>query len=98
VAILVVIAYSVICIRALTIAYQSRGDPIGSSMAIGLMCLFLFHVFLNIGMTIGIMPVAGVPLPFLSYGGTALLVDLTAIGLLQSIRFANPPPRKDVWA
>jgi cell division protein FtsW (lipid II flippase) len=40
------------------------------------------------------MPVAGVPLPFLSYGGTALLVDLTSIGLLQSIQFGNPEKRK----
>jgi rod shape determining protein RodA len=48
-------------------------------------------------MTMGIMPVAGVPLPFLSYGGTALIVDLIAIGLLQSIRKLNPPPKKDVW-
>jgi rod shape determining protein RodA len=47
--------------------------------------MFLFHVFINIGMTIGIMPVAGVPLPFLSYGGTALLVDLVSIGLMESI-------------
>jgi rod shape determining protein RodA len=86
IALLVVISYSIICIRALLIAYHSRDEPEGSVLAIGLMCMFLFHVFLNIGMTIGIMPVAGVPLPFLSYGGTALLVDLTSIGLLQSIR------------
>ena len=95
VAFLVVLAYAIICVRALAIAYQSRGDPTGSVMAIGIMCLFLFHVFLNIGMTIGIMPVAGVPLPFLSYGGTALLVDLVAIGLLQSIRLYNPKPKED---
>lgn len=94
---MVVLAYAIICTRALVIAYDSRGEPIGSTMAIGLMCMFLFHVFLNIGMTIGIMPVAGVPLPFLSYGGTALLVDLTSIGVLQSIRRLNPPPKKEVW-
>ena len=96
-AILVVLAYTVICVRGLVIANQSRGDPVGSVMAIGLMCMFLFHVFLNIGMTIGIMPVAGVPLPFLSYGGTALLVDLVSIGLLQSIKLHNPPVKKDSW-
>jgi rod shape determining protein RodA len=94
-AVLVVIAYTLICVRGLIIAYQSRGDPVGSVMAIGLMCMFLFHVFLNIGMTIGIMPVAGVPLPFLSYGGTALLVDLVGIGLLQSIKLHNPIVKKD---
>jgi rod shape determining protein RodA len=95
---LVVIAYAMICFRALIIGFQSRDDPGGSIMAIGLMCLFLFHIFLNIGMTIGIMPVAGVPLPFLSYGGTALIVDLVSIGLLLSINRIHPPPRKDVWS
>ena len=94
---LIVAAYAIICLRALKIAYQAREEPVGSLIAIGLMSMFLFHVFLNIGMTMGIMPVAGVPLPFLSYGGTALLVDLSAIGILQSIRFLNPPPRQDVW-
>jgi rod shape determining protein RodA len=45
----------------------------------------------------GLMPVAGVPLPFLSYGGTAVLVDLVAIGLLQSIQFANPKQIETKW-
>ncbi len=94
---LVILAYLVVCIRALIIAYQAREEPAGSLIAIGVMSMFLFHVFLNIGMTMGVMPVAGVPLPFLSYGGTALVVDLMAIGLLQSIRYLNPPPRQDVW-
>ncbi|MBX9950863.1 MAG: rod shape-determining protein RodA [Candidatus Obscuribacterales bacterium] len=94
---LVVFAYACICIRALMIAHQARGEPAGSLMALGLMCMFLFHVFLNIGMVIGIMPVAGVPLPFLSYGGTALLVDMSSIGFLLSIKRLNPPERKEEW-
>lgn len=94
---LVVLAYACICIRALMIAHQARGEPAGSLMALGLMCMFLFHVFLNIGMVIGIMPVAGVPLPFLSYGGTALLVDMSSIGFLLSIKRLNPPERKEEW-
>ena len=93
----VIFAYAVICIRAVRIAYQSREEPCGSLMAMGFMFMFLFHVFLNIGMTMGIMPVAGVPLPFLSYGGTALIIDMIAIGILNSIRTINPPPRKDIW-
>lgn len=101
--IFIVIAYGVICLRALFIAHQarsnpSRGDPAGAAMAIGLMCMFLFHAFINIGMTIGCMPVAGVPLPFLSYGGTALIVDLVAIGLLQSIHYHTPKEVKDAWS
>ncbi|MBL0187128.1 MAG: rod shape-determining protein RodA [Candidatus Obscuribacter sp.] len=95
---LIVLAYGVICVRALLIALQSRGDPAGAAIAIGVLCMFLFHAFINIGMTIGIMPVAGVPLPFLSYGGTALIVDLVSIGLLQSIYYFNPREKKDVWA
>lgn len=51
-------------------------------MAIGLVSLITFHVFVNIGMTIGVMPVTGIPLPFISYGGSALLTNCTAIGLL----------------
>jgi rod shape determining protein RodA len=90
VAVLVIIAYTIICWRGIATAQQSIKDPIGSSLAIGLTCLFLFHVFLNTGMTMGIMPVAGVPLPFLSYGGTALIVDLIAIAVLQSIQYAHP--------
>src|SRR5208282_5842869 len=86
---LVVVAYALICFRALSAASHCRENLAASTMAIGLMCLFLFHVFLNVGMTMGIMPVAGVPLPFLSYGGTALLVDLVAIAVFQAIEFAH---------
>ncbi len=88
---LIIILYTVLCLRALKIANLAKNEPTGSILSIGIMCMFLFHVFLNIGMTIGIMPVAGVPLPFLSYGGTALLVDLFSIGVLESIRSDNPP-------
>lgn len=89
-AVLVIIAYAMICLRGIAIAQQSAKDPVASNLAIGLTCLFLFHVFLNTGMTMGIMPVAGVPLPFLSYGGTALIVDLIAVAILQSIEYAYP--------
>lgn len=95
--IFVVLAYAIICLRALAIAFRSRGDPVGSSMAIGFMCMFIFHAFINMGMTMGIMPVTGVPLPFLSYGGTALIIDMVCLGLLQSIYFYNPPEKKDPW-
>jgi len=94
---LVIIAYATICVRAMIIAFRCRGEPGGSILAIGIMCVFLFHVFLNIGMTMGIMPVAGVPLPFLSYGGTALIVDLVCIGLLQSIIRTSPVETETSW-
>ena len=56
-----------------------------SLMAIGLGSMFIFHVFVNVGMTIGVMPVTGLPLPFLSYGGSSLLANWIAIGLLLNV-------------
>jgi rod shape determining protein RodA len=47
--------------------------------------MLLFQVFVNIGMTIGIMPITGIPLPFVSYGGSSMVANLLAIGLLESI-------------
>ena len=47
--------------------------------------IFLFHVFVNVGMTMGIMPVTGIPLPFVSYGRSSLVVSVISLGLLQSI-------------
>lgn len=96
--VLVIAAYLLICFRAIMTAFASREEPVGSLLAIGIMCMFLFHAFLNMGMTMGIMPVAGVPLPFLSYGGTALIIDLIAIGLLMSVRsFAPKAKQTNQW-
>jgi rod shape determining protein RodA len=57
----------------------------GTLIAGGILAMFMFQVFVNVGMTIGIMPVTGVPLPLLSYGGSSVLVSFLAIGLLESI-------------
>jgi len=59
-----------------------------SLLAIGLASLLTFHVFVNVGMTIGVMPVTGLPLPFLSYGGSSLLTNCAAVGLLLHV-YAN---------
>ena len=56
-----------------------------SLIAVGLGSMLAFHVFVNVGMTIGVMPVTGLPLPFLSSGGSSLLANLLAIGLLMHI-------------
>ena len=47
--------------------------------------MLVFHITVNIGMTVGIMPITGIPLPFISYGGTALLTDFAAVGILLNI-------------
>lgn len=57
----------------------------GSYIAMGITGIFLFHMLENIGMTIGLLPITGVPLPFVSYGGSALLTNLIMIALLLNI-------------
>ena len=70
--------------RALYIGYVAK-NRFFSLLAIGLSSMLMFHVFVNVGMTIGVMPVTGLPLPFLSYGGSSLLANFTAIGLLLHV-------------
>jgi len=70
--------------RAVRIVYQAR-DKTGTIMAAGIMAMFLFHVLENIGMNIGIMPITGIPLPFISYGGTSMITNLLAVGILVNI-------------
>jgi rod shape determining protein RodA len=67
-------------------AAQLADDMFGMLVASGIAVWFAFQSFVNIGMTIGIMPITGLPLPFVSYGGSAIFADMIAIGLLQSVR------------
>lgn len=82
--VLLLVLFGVLLTRGLVIAYRAR-DRFGFFLAIGLVAMFLFHIVVNIGMNLGIMPVTGIPLPFISYGGTNLLIGLIAIGLLESV-------------
>ncbi|GAA3226827.1 rod shape-determining protein RodA [Nonomuraea helvata] len=81
----VVLLLGVVLIRGLKIARQCD-DRFGTLVAGMIVCWFAFQTFVNVGMTIGIMPITGLPLPFVSYGGTATFANLIAIGLLQAIR------------
>lgn len=83
-AFILIALYVVFVWRALRIATLSR-DLYGSIMAGAIATTFLFQIFVNIGMTIGIMPVAGIPLPFVSYGGAAMITFLMLVGLLEAI-------------
>lgn len=76
--------YGVLFLRGTRIAILAR-DFFGTYLAIGIMAMLFVHVFVNIGMNMGLMPVTGIPLPYISYGGTPILVDLAAIGVLESI-------------
>jgi rod shape determining protein RodA len=71
--------------RALRIAYRAE-ELFGRLVAIGVVCWFTFQIFENIGMNLGIMPVTGLPLPFVSYGGSSMFASWLAIGLLQNVR------------
>ncbi len=70
--------------RGIEIAVSAR-DPFGALLAGGITMMFLCHFVVNIGMSLGLLPVVGIPLPLLSFGGTSLLINLMAIGILQSI-------------
>ena len=70
--------------RAIRIAFLSK-DPFGTYVAVGIASMFAIQIFVNVGMVIGIMPITGIPLPFLSYGGSAMLVNFIAVGMLLNI-------------
>lgn len=74
----------IVAFRALQIARGAK-DFYGYQLAIGIMTVILFQTLVNVGMNTGIMPVTGIPLPFMSYGGSSILVLLFAIGILQSV-------------
>jgi rod shape determining protein RodA len=82
--VLVLTLYGTILFTGIRIAGQAR-DRLGRLLAVGVVTLLFSHVFINIGMNIRIMPVTGVPLPLLSYGGSSVLGSLIAMGLLQNI-------------
>ena len=76
--------YAIVLFGAFRAMLAAR-DRFGVLLAAGLIAMLAFHIMINIGMTVGIMPITGIPLPFMSYGGTAILTDFAAIGLLLNI-------------
>lgn len=80
----VIILYLVLIIRSLYVA-KTAGDDLGSYIATGIAGIFLFHMVENIGMTMGLLPITGVPLPFVSYGGSSLMTNYILIGILLGI-------------
>lgn len=82
---LVVILYTTVFITGIRVAGQAR-DRLGRLLAVGVVVMLFGHVFVNIGMNIRLVPVTGVPLPLLSYGGTSIVCSLLALGLLQNIQ------------
>ncbi len=83
--------YAAILFTGIQIAGRAR-DRLGQLLAVGVVTLFFTHVFVNIGMNIRLMPVTGIPLPLLSYGGTSVVCSLVALGLLQNLQLHRETP------
>jgi rod shape determining protein RodA len=80
----ILLLYAILLWRAIRIAYLSK-DPFGTYIAAGIASMFAIQIFVNVGMVIGIMPITGIPLPFLSYGGSSMLASFVGVGLLLNI-------------
>lgn len=83
-AVFVIILFMILLLRCIHIAKAAK-DTYGMLICVGVTAMYLFHVLENIGMTIGVMPVTGIPLPFVSYGGSSLLANMLAIGLVINV-------------
>jgi rod shape determining protein RodA len=64
---------------------QTAKDNFGSLLAIGVLSMIVFQLIVNVGMTVGLAPVAGIPLPWMSYGRSAMLTNFIAIGIVESV-------------
>jgi rod shape determining protein RodA len=76
--------FAVMCVRIWRTA-QIAADRLGSLICVGVLSMFVFQVFQNVGMTVGIMPITGIPLPFMSYGGSSVIASWLAIGLVLNV-------------
>jgi rod shape determining protein RodA len=83
-AILLIAAFAIMLVSGLRIASSSE-DLLGRLLAVGIVMLLFTHIFMNIGMTVAVTPITGLPLPLVSYGGSFLLITMACLGLLQSI-------------
>ena len=90
---LVIVIFFMLMLHLVRIALTVN-DSFSSYFIVGLLSLLIFHIFQNIGMTIQLVPITGLPLPFLSYGGSALWANMIAMGVVMSIYFYQYKQRK----
>ncbi|MBQ2191916.1 MAG: rod shape-determining protein RodA [Clostridia bacterium] len=81
---ILIVAFFALMLRWLYIAARAK-DNFGTCIAVGVVAMFAAHIFENIGMTMGIMPVTGIPLPFISYGGSNMLTNMIGVGLVMNV-------------
>jgi cell division protein FtsW len=89
---LVLVLFALLIIRGYWLAVHAR-DRFGALLIVGIITLFAFQVFFNIGVVTGLLPVTGISLPFFSYGGTALVIQLAEMGIVLSVSRQIPAPR-----
>ena len=82
--IILLVLYLVFLMNGLSVAYQSH-DKFGILLALGIMTVYFWHIFINMGMVMGMLPIVGVPLPFLSYGGSSLITSVLGVAILTNI-------------
>lgn len=90
-----VLAYFLLMLRMTALSSQS-GDSFGTYLTIGIMAMMLFHIFENICMVIGLMPITGIPLPFVSYGGSNLLTNFIGIGIVLNVYMRRYDARRNI--
>jgi len=78
------IIFMMLIVWGLNVAYRCR-DPFGTILAVGISSMIFWQVFINVGMVMGLMPIVGVPLPFISYGGSSIVAMMICIGLLMNV-------------
>ncbi len=83
-AIILLLLFLALILKCISTA-RSSGNLFGSLMAVGIGSMWLFQVFVNVGMAMGMLPVTGIPLPFMSYGGSSMMVNMMCVGLLANI-------------
>ena len=89
---LVLVLFALLILRGYWLAVHAR-DRFGALLIVGIITLFAFQVFFNIGVVTGLLPVTGISLPFFSYGGTALTIQLVEMGIVLGVSRQIPAPK-----
>ena len=85
---MVLALFGVVLMFGMLTALRTR-DAMGRLLCVGVVSLFFCHVFINIAMTVGLMPITGLPLPLLSYGGSFMVIMMSALGIIQSVHIRS---------
>ncbi|MFC4601782.1 FtsW/RodA/SpoVE family cell cycle protein [Cohnella hongkongensis] len=91
---LLLMLFFLLIYRMVLVAIDNRGRA-GAYVVVGIACMFTFQIFVNIGMHVGLLPLTGISLPFISYGGSSLLISMIAVGVVLSVKIHQPDRSSD---